>query len=249
MRVESTSSQNSQWHATDGASPRTSNMPKLSVASGGLTAQVSPKTTSPSVLPGYRDSIFSGAHQPLPWREGQHDDSVPSLQQLPGLSSVGDRRSSYPGGPVGDSLNLTGSSQHNHRTGQSQPPPLLKSESTNGSSTSSASTGFYKPRTPMGPMEPQVGAIPLPSLYPQKSTGSYDGKLPPLITPSLSPQTTMLGSQQSPNGKLPKALILLSTSECPHSVILTSAYYRCSPNHGFSNHNGTTTRLSSHCTA
>jgi hypothetical protein len=207
MRVESTSSHTNQWHAADGPSPRTSNMPKLNVAPGGLTAQVSPKTTSPSILPGYRDSIFNGAHQPLPWREGQREDSVPPLQQLPGLSSVGDRRSSYPGGPVGDSLSLTRSSQHNHRTGQSQPPPLLKSESTNRSSTSSASTGFYTPRTPMGPMEPQVnGVMPLPSLYPQKSTGSYDSKLPPLITPSLSPQTTMLGSQQSPNGKLPKAL-------------------------------------------
>lgn len=166
----------------------------------GPKGQGSPNATSPTVLPGYRESIFGGNQQALSWRDGQRDEVVGSLQQSSRVVSVGDQRPSY-NGPPSDKLNLTGSAQHAHRTGSTHPPPLLTSESTNRSSASSGSTAsstFFTPRTPMEP--PLERALPIPSLYPQKSNGSFENQLPPLRPPSLSPQSTMLGSQQSPNG-------------------------------------------------
>jgi hypothetical protein len=119
------------------------------------------------------------------------------------------RRSSYAGPPAIDPLNLTGSLQPAHRTGQGHPPPLLSSESTagrsSGSSGSTSSSVYYTPGTPMEPSLDR--ALPIPILYPQKSTGSFDNphQLLPL-RPPLSPQTSMLGSQQSLNGTLPSRL-------------------------------------------
>lgn len=206
MRVESSASNTSQWPRDESQpSPQLTGMKKLSVAHGVANSQNSPSTTSPTVLPSYRDSIFSGAHQTLEWREGLRDDSSIPGQQLPRVSNPSDRRSSYTGPPAPDHLNLTGSLQHAHRTCQVQgPPPLLSSESTaersSGSSGSTSSGAFYTPRTPMEPSLDR--ALPIPTLYPQKSTGGFDNphQLPPLRPPSLSPQTSMLGSQQSPNG-------------------------------------------------
>jgi hypothetical protein len=222
MRVESSASTTSQWPLTDGhPSPQNTAMPKLILAHGGSNSLGSPpNTNSPAFLPGYRDSIFAGNNQVLSWREGQRDDVGASVQQLPRISSIGDRRPSRTG-PASDALNLTGSLQHAHRTGQSQshPPPLLTSESTNRSSTSSASTNssaFFTPRTPMEPALDR--ALPIPSMYPQKSSGSYESQLPPLRPPSLSPQSSSLGSQLSPNG------ILISFHSC-HSCF---AYFTTS---------------------
>jgi hypothetical protein len=171
---------------------------KLNVAVGASNSQSSPNTSTPNFLPGYRESIYGGAQQSLPWREGQCDDSS-ALQKLPRLVSISDRRPSLPNAANVDMLNLTGLFQHPHRTAptHSHPPPLLTSESTNRSSASSASAGssYYGPHTPMEP--PRERALPIPSLYPQKS---YETQLPPLRPPSLSPQSTSLGSQHSPNG-------------------------------------------------
>ncbi|KUJ22357.1 uncharacterized protein LY89DRAFT_294738 [Mollisia scopiformis] len=200
MRVESSASMTGQWHPSEGqTSPQLSNMPKLSVALGGPKPQVSPSAPSPTVLPGYRDSLY-GSHQQLhPWREGQRDDTLTNHQQLPRLSSVTDGRSTLSGTQAADPRNLTGSQQHAHRSAQAQshPPPLLTSESTNRSTTSSASTGssaFFTPRTPLEP--PLERSLPIPSLYSQKS---YENQLPPLRPPSLSPQSTLVTTQQSPN--------------------------------------------------
>ena len=206
MRVESSASTTSQWPTTEGhPSPQTSTMPKLILAHGGSKSRGSPpSTSSPTVLPGYRDSIFTGNNQVLSWREGQRDEVGASIQQLPRISSIGDRGSTLTR-PVSDPLNLTGSMQHAHRTGQPQShrPPLLTSESTNRSSASSISTNssaFFTPRTPLEPAQDR--ALPIPSLFPQKSSSGFDSQLPPLRPPSLSPQTTLLGTQHSPNGML-----------------------------------------------
>jgi len=202
LHAELSGSNTNQWHTVDGhTSPQSATMPKLALTLGGPRGPGSPNTGSPAVLPGYRDSIFGGTQQTLAWRDGQRDESGNSFQQLPRLASINDRRPNYPGGIVKDALNLTGSLQHAHRTGQSHPPPLLTSESTNrssGSSASGASSAYYTPRTPMEP--PLERALPIPSLYPQKSSGSFESQLPPLRPPSLSPQSTVLGTQQSPNG-------------------------------------------------
>lgn len=201
MRLESSTPGADQWHTGDGASsPQLSAVPKLSLALGGPKRQGSPNTTSPAVLPGYRDSIYGAPQQALPWRDNQRDDSLGSLQQLSRVATGGDRRPSYTESPS-EKLNLTGSMQHAHRTGQSHPPPLLTSESTNRSSVSSGSTvssTYFTPRTPMEP--PLERALPIPSLYPQKSNGNFDHQLPPLRPPSLSPRSIMLASQQSPQG-------------------------------------------------
>ncbi|KAF4634165.1 hypothetical protein G7Y89_g3945 [Cudoniella acicularis] len=205
-RVESSASSNSQWPINEGGISQTSTTPKPNSAHGTSTNQGSPDAPSPTLLPGYREAIFGGTHQGLPWREGQRDECNPSMQKLPRLSSVYERRSSYGNAPIADGLNLTGSAQHAHRTGQTHPPPLLTSESTNrsnGSSASTASSTFYTPRTPLEP--PLDRALPIPTMYSQKPNGSLENQLPPLRPPSLSPQSGMLNSQQSPNAVHPFA--------------------------------------------
>lgn len=211
IRVESTTN----WNANEGgASPQFANAPKLSLALGGPRRQGSPSTTSPTVLPGYRESIYGTPHQAIPWRDSSRDDGLASLHQLSRIASGNDRRSSYAGSPS-DKLNLTGSVQHAHRTGQGQPPPLQTSESTstNKSTTSTGSTvsssAYFTPRTPMEP--PLERALPIPALYPQKSNGSFEHQLPPIRPPSLSPRSTLHGSQQSPNGM---SLALFSSALC-----------------------------------
>jgi hypothetical protein len=182
--VESTASAG-QWNTNDGgASPQFASAPKLSLALGGPKRQISPSTTSPTVLPGYRESIYGAPQQSLPWRDNSRDDSLASLQQLSRKASPSDK------------LNLTGSVQHAHRTGHSNRPPLLTSESTSTNSTASSST-YFTPRTPMEP--PLERALPIPALYPQKSNGSFEHQLPPIRPPSLSPRSAY-GAQQSPNG-------------------------------------------------
>ncbi|PMD52108.1 uncharacterized protein K444DRAFT_253501 [Hyaloscypha bicolor E] len=193
MRVESTASAG-QWNTNDGgASPQFASAPKLSLALGGPKRQNSPSTTSPTVLPGYRESIYGTPQQSTPWRDNSLDDSLASLQQLSRQAS-GERRPSYTRSPS-DKLNLTGSVQHAHRTGHSNRPPLLTSESTSTNSTASSSA-YFTPRTPMEP--PLERALSIPALYPQKSNGSFEHQLPPIRPPSLSPRSTY-GAQQSPN--------------------------------------------------
>lgn len=208
MRVESSASNTSQWPTIESQpSPQLTGLQKLSVAAP--SSQSSPSSTSPTVLPGYRDPILNGTHQTVAWRDGHRDDNSIPVPQLPRMtSSANARRSSFTGPPIAGSLNLTGSLQHAHRTGQgyARPPPLPTKESTagrsSGSSGSTASSTFYSPRTPLE--HPLDRTLPIPQLYSQKSTGSFDNshQLPPLRPPSLSPQST-IGSQQSPNDTWP----------------------------------------------
>ncbi|KAH7417287.1 hypothetical protein BKA64DRAFT_295948 [Cadophora sp. MPI-SDFR-AT-0126] len=204
-RIEHPVSSSNQWQTPEAqSSPKVSTMPTLNLALGSQAPQVS--ATSPTVLPGYRDSIYPS----LPWRDAQRDEIAGRYQQLPRIASVKDRQSSFSGPAPPEPLNLTGSQQHAHRTGHTHPPPLLTSESTNRSTTSSGSTVssvYYSPRTPMEP--PMERALPIPSMYSQKS---FENQLPPIRPPSLSPQTTLLGHpQQSPNA-LPK------TGEYAHPI-------------------------------
>jgi hypothetical protein len=175
VRLE-TNNSNGQWHG-EHRSPQFSNMPKVAVALGGAKNQTAPQATSPTVLPGYRESIFGVNQQGLPWRDNQREEN--GVQSLPGIASVNGRRSSY--------------SEHSLRNGQGHPPQLLTSESTN----STSSTSYFTPRTPMEP--PLERALPIPSMYSQKSSGNFENQLPPLRPPSLSPQSS-LANQQSPNG-------------------------------------------------
>ncbi|TVY94544.1 High mobility group protein 20A [Lachnellula willkommii] len=184
-RGGSTASSNGPWSA-DGYNP--AGVSKPNVAAGSSNSQ-----SSPNFFPGYRESIYGGAQQSLPRRDAQREDQ-PVPQKLSHLAIISDRPS-LPSVQNNDSPNLTGSVQH-HRTShtQSHPPPLLSSESTNRSTASSTSTSsYFTPHTPMEP--PPERALPIPSLYPQKS---YETQLPPLRPLSLSPQSANLGFQQSP---------------------------------------------------
>ncbi|KAH8792742.1 hypothetical protein BGZ57DRAFT_750575 [Hyaloscypha finlandica] len=196
----------------------TPSAPKLSLALGGPKRQHSPSTTSPTVLPGYRESIYGTPQQSIPWRDNSRDDSLASLQQLNRKAS-GERRPSYTRSPS-DKLNLTGSVQHAHRTGHSNRPPLLTSESTSTNSTASSSA-YFTPRTPMEP--PLERALPIPALYPQKSNGSFEHQLPPIRPPSLSPRSTY-GAQQSPNGIHP-------LMDFPSSMAPLRSYSATAPQH------------------
>ena len=217
-RLGSSASTTSPWPSHDSQpSPQLTGIKKLSAAHGATNSQGSPSIASPTTLPGYRDSIFSASSQTLAWREGLRDDSM-SGQNLPRVRNPADRPSSFTGPSVADSLNVTGSLQHAHRTGQvSHPPPLISSESaagrSTGSSVSTSSSAFYNtPRTPMEP--PLDRALPIPTLYPNKSISSFDSphQLPPIRQSSLSPQTSISGIPQStPNGTFPNSL-------CPCSI-------------------------------
>lgn len=190
-RVGSTASSSGQWHATDNGIPsQVSIMPKINAVPGDTKAQTSPRNTSPTVLPGYRDSIFKGPPQgppqSLPWRDGQRDET-PQQHNRPG--GFGDSRV----------VETAGFHQHARRTEHANPPPLLTSESTNrstGSSNSTVSSTYFSPRTPLEP--PLERALPIPHMY--SSKGNYENQLPPLRPPSLSPQTTVASTQYSPNG-------------------------------------------------
>ncbi|KAI9053781.1 hypothetical protein LZ554_002730 [Drepanopeziza brunnea f. sp. 'monogermtubi'] len=184
------------WHTVDSQQSSPQIAPNMKPSSGVTSPQVT--ASSPTVLPGFRDSIYPS----LPRRDGLRDDNAPHYQQLPRFTSVKDRQNSISNGatPTPDNLNLSGAQQFAHRTGQNHPPPLLTSESTNRS-TASASSGstvssvFYSPRTPMEPSLER--ALPIPSLYPQKSNGSFEHQLPPIRRGS--PHIAH-GAQPPPNG-------------------------------------------------
>jgi len=148
--------------------------------------RTSPPSASPAILPGYRDAIFAESRQTLAWRDGVRDD-----QTLPGIGSVGTNQS----GPPTDALNSPASASHGLRTVMiGNPPPLLTRESTNRSTGSSNFS--YGPRTPLEvPLEPSSN-----SYYPKK-LGSYENQLPPILTPALSPRSSIVNAQHSPNGK------------------------------------------------
>lgn len=181
-------SSHSQWPSADRVpSPQQSVSSKSNVGPGGHHGLESSQFTSTAILPGFRESIYGTNHPSLPWRDGSRDDGAAALQQF-SQANVSHRRSSRSGTTFTESRNLTGPPQHSPH----HPPPLLTSESTN--STISSST-YFSPHTPLE--TPSDRSMPLPSIFSQKANGNYDNQLPPLRPPSLSPQISL----QSPNGK------------------------------------------------
>ncbi|KAM3066849.1 hypothetical protein ACMFMF_009902 [Clarireedia jacksonii] len=206
-RVDSSASSKSPWSAgTTQSTPLSSistlpTLPTLNKASSvsGRLGQGSP-THSTSILPGYRESMLGPGAQN--WRDGRREEAA-ILQPIQRIVDMSERRRSHSGPAILDQLALAGSRQHHLRSERSsQPPPLLSTESTSQSTSSSTSNSstFYNPRTPM---EPNIDrSLPMPALYPQKS-GNYDGPVSYLPAPSISPQSSMLGAQHSPNGMHP----------------------------------------------
>ncbi|CZS94746.1 hypothetical protein WAI453_013421 [Rhynchosporium graminicola] len=217
-RVEQPLANGGQWQPV--TTPTSPIVSKPTQAFNGQTTQA---VTSPTILPGYRDSIFPS----LPWRDAQRDEVISRYQPLPSIASVKDRQTSFSAAPHHDPLNPSGPQQHARRTEQSHPAPLLKSESTNRSTVSTGSTIssiYYSPRTPMDP--PMERALPIPSIYSQKP---FKNQLPPIRPPSLSPQPSLLGHpQQSPK--------LLSKSDYASSIPSLRGYGPVASHHTVNEH-------------
>lgn len=170
-----------------------------SQTTAGTTRSQSSPSIAAGTLPGYRDMILAPNKHTLTYRDAQREESVSSQQQQPPSFPRADQRpystrrgAASPGIPVNQFTHRLGNTGHQQST-----PPLLSSESTNDSTSTSSSAYYSQPRTPM---DAHV-APPLP-YFTQKSSGSYQNQLPPLHTPSLSPQTTSMGSIQSPIGSI-----------------------------------------------
>jgi len=199
MAVENSATNSGQWYSVHGQpTPLVLLKPKANIA---LADQGSPTATSTMVLPRYHHSIIGGTCQVPLWGE-----SLGSLQQLPRTESVGDSRSNYKGESVTVSPYLTDLQQHSQAPGQSHPPPLLTSNSKNGSSASWVSTG------------PSV----LQTLQTPQSSHMLETQLPSLRPSFLSPKLTWLGSQQS-------AESIHATVNFPASVLLIRDYVGAAP--------------------
>jgi len=173
---------------------RLANLPNINSNDGGGPAdrgQGSPIGHHSGILPGYRDSMYAtGQQQTLAWRDDRRSSNVSS--QYTGVKNMSDRRSGQPGVSTMDPPHQSDTWLPSDRpagTGFS-PPPLLTSESTAGTTGSSSSSVHYMPRTPLEP--------PLPVLHPSKP---YENQLPPIRSISLSPQTSIDISYNSPSGK------------------------------------------------
>jgi len=179
----------------------------------------SPIATSPTILPGYRESLFNSSKQNLAWRDARRDvDYSSQAPKLPGIASIEERRperSLASGSPANFSV-VTQASHHSSGHGYT-PPPLLTSESTSGSSGSAASSLYVNPRTPL---EPPIGSFPIPSISPQKHSALYEHQLPPIQSPSYSPPNLRNVSSQSqpviPSVEYSRPLPLPRSSS-PHS--------------------------------
>jgi hypothetical protein len=202
--VSSTTSQNSRdtSRIADSSPASTSQWPSHEIHhTAGLTLPaVQPAGSPSSALAAYHGSIFSGISQSLPWRESNRQEHNMPLQQRRRVASIGDRPLAYTGASVGDPLNLTEALQHARRLGQGPHPPAASAP---GSSQSTNSSAFLTPRTPLEPTLDR--ALPIPSIFPQTSPGSYENQLPPLRASSLSPQSGAHGSLPSPNSTLREA--------------------------------------------
>jgi hypothetical protein len=139
-----------------------------------------------------------GSHSPS--LSHMQREEVSGGQRLPGLANILDRSAGYVNSIDPDEASTISSLSHPHRTRQSHPPSLMTSNSQNHSTLSSTSSSSYFPHTPLEPPLPDR-SLPLPSLYPQKSSGSSDGQFSSFQPPALSPQSTQSHSQLSPNSK------------------------------------------------
>lgn len=154
-------------------------------------------------LPGYRDTVIGPNPQTVAWRDQTRPTEIPihaynrRVERNPSQSSILN-------GP--DSPITFGQPFHSHhRTIGGFTPPLLTSESTTSTLQSSTSSGsgdssYYSPRTPLDPSRDKP-SLPIPPIYPgQKLAGCFDTQLPLIRHPSLSPQSSMNVSYNSPSG-------------------------------------------------
>jgi hypothetical protein len=207
-RGQSVASLAPSWYA--GESPQASNTGRENLSSSQRKGQESPGIVPPSNLPGYHDAIYGAMQQQqqqqhtLAWRDSKRGADAPP-PQFPRLNSVGDRRlsqSSILNGP--ELVTFAAGVQNHHRSSGGYTPPLLTSESTSSTTKSGASTNssgnsmYYGPRTPLD--TPRDRSLPNLSLFPSKPPGSFDTQLPPIRPPSLSPQSSMSMSYNSPSG-------------------------------------------------
>ena len=205
MRVDAAASGTSHWQEPKSQmSPAlSSNPPSGNLGTeAGISTQSSPSVSSTS-FPSYRETAMAG-QQSFPRREPSRDDKSMGMQRYPSGSGIQDTRSVDIGTPVDAPTTIT-SDRRPYLTDQQCPPPLTH-ESTTGSSRSNSS--YFTPRTPKE--APFDRALPIPSIYSQKPSGSFDSTLPPLRPPSLSPQTSMF-TQQSPSGVSPLSTIISPT--------------------------------------
>jgi len=154
-------------------------------------------------LPGYRDTVIGPNSQTVAWR----DQTRPTEILIHAYNRRVERNSSQSSilnGP--DSPITFGQSFHSHQRSIGRfTPPLLTSESTTSTVQSSTSSGsgdssYYGPRTPLDPSRDKP-SLPIPPIYSgQKLAGSFDTQLPPIRHPSLSPQSSMNVSYNSPSG-------------------------------------------------
>lgn len=227
MRVDSSASSISPWHASTSPSSAVMTPTIPGSANGhkvpGIQSRLGPgsPTEMPKVLPGYRETMLGSGGSPIDtpkvlpgyresilgpgaqqWREDHRDESS-IAQQMTHANSIEARFGQSSPATAGMQDHSTSNDSKHHRrnpeSNQNPPPPSLTSESTVQSSGSVASNSSMYPG-PRTPLEPDLNrALPMPSLYPQKS-GSYDGQLPFLSGhPSLSPQNSLPGSQQCTN--------------------------------------------------
>lgn len=170
--------------------PSPSNPAALPRLSAPFDGTITSPTSMPNVsLPGYREAMYNGAlyQQTVAWREAPREDSQR-------LTMSGEPRQGN-----SNTLSHTSPLQNDRRVvlNNEQRPPLLKHEGSNSKSSASSgsTTSYFNPRTPMEPTFER----PLPTMYSQKSPGSFEKQLPPLRPQSLSPQVSML-THQSPTG-------------------------------------------------
>lgn len=142
---------------------------------------------SPTVLPGYRESMIGPPSHAFGWREGQREGNPLILHKLPSLTEVADRRPSFAIDQLGG---------HSRCVGSSISPPSLSSDSTVQSAGSSASgpSTYFSSRAPMEPCPPSK-PFPPPMIFPPNPGAGLENQLPPLRGLSPSP-----GAQQSPIG-------------------------------------------------
>lgn len=168
--------------------------------------QGSPNAPPSTVLPGYRDSLVGATQQQtLAWRNNMRGAEAPSPPQFSRVTDITDRSSRQRTPSNMDSWNQFGTrSQSGHGSGpEFSPPILLTSESTagttmsSGTSASTSSSVYHMPRTPVEP--PFERPIAIPPVYPSKL---YEHQLPPLRSISLSPQSSVNVSYNSPSGTL-----------------------------------------------
>jgi hypothetical protein len=175
----------------------------------GYSGQESPGNISNSVLPGYRAMVIGSTQQQqtLAWRDHTREAEASTPMQYQRFPHSDDRGSGLAGSSQHAALDsptklgLHATQNHHRTSGIGQAPPLLASETTTGTTSSSISTTSSQYPLPRTPMESSYDrSLPLPSLFAGKPAVTFDGQLAPIRPSSHSPQTSMNTSYNSPTG-------------------------------------------------